>query len=233
MVNMEQSPVNNRLVPIAIVIAGGLIALAIYLGGGDSLPKEQEALPIETGTAKVFPVTDKDHIVGSRNAPVIVIEYSDTECPFCKVFHQTMRQIVSDYEGQVAWVYRHFPIAQLHSRAIKEAEATECAAELGGNQTFWQFTNKLFETTNSNNSLDPGQLPQIAESVGLDVSLFNDCLSSGKYTEFIEESVKEAVASGARGTPYSIIVNKNGETSVINGSEPISSVKGKIDLLLK
>src|SRR6185295_5043808 len=83
----------------------------------------------------VKPVAAEDHIRGDLAAPVKVIEFSDFECPFCKGFHATMKQVMADYEkdGKVAWVYRHFPIDELHSKARKEAQAAECAGELGGN----------------------------------------------------------------------------------------------------
>ena len=71
-----------------------------------------------------------------------------------------MQKIVADYKGQVAWVYRHFPIDSLHSRARKEAEATECANEFGGNTVFWQYLDKIFELTPSNDGLDPAELPK-------------------------------------------------------------------------
>ena len=144
-----------------------------------------------------------------------------------------MHEVVSTYGGKVAWVYRHFPISQLHDKASKEAEATECAAELGGNQVFWKYIDLVFETTSSNDSLDPAELPKIAQTVGLDVKAFNTCLSSDRYTEMVKKSVEEAVKAGARGTPYSVIVAKDGEKVVINGAEPIESVKIKIDALLK
>ncbi|MFZ2484973.1 MAG: thioredoxin domain-containing protein [Minisyncoccia bacterium] len=226
-----QDPQNKFLIPLAIVVAGGLVAGAIYFGGS-SQPTTNNGQPTTNAKVDIPTVTEKDHIVGSRTAPIIIIEYSDTECPFCKVFHNTMKEIVSTYDGKVAWVYRHFPIVSLHSKAPHEAEATECANELGGNQGFWNFTNKLFETTKSNNSLDASELPKIASAVGLDVAAFNDCLSSGRYTDFITKSVEDAIKAGARGTPYSVIL-KGKERIVINGAEPLASVKTKIDTLLK
>ena len=144
-----------------------------------------------------------------------------------------MKEVVRAYGDQVAWVYRHFPIAQLHARATKEAEATECANELGGNQVFWNYIDKVFETTRSNDSLDPAELPKIAKAVGLNETAFNTCLSSGKYSEFIKNSIAEGVKAGALGTPYSVIVARDGRQVVINGSEPIANVKAKIDGLLK
>ncbi|MEK7118005.1 MAG: thioredoxin domain-containing protein [Patescibacteria group bacterium] len=111
----------------------------------------------------------EDHVLGNTNADVLMVEYSDPECPFCKRFHETMHQVVDHYgkNGNVAWVYRHYPIDQLHSKARKEAEAMECASEQGGNDAFWKYADKLFEVTPSNNGLDAAQLPVIAAMVGL------------------------------------------------------------------
>lgn len=230
---MEQSPLNRHLVPLAIVLAGGFIAAAIYFGGGSTGQTTSKVENPSANKIDIATVTEKDHILGTRSADLVVVEYSDTECPFCKIFHPTMQQVVRDYQGRVSWVYRHFPIAQLHAKALKEAEATECATELGGNQAFWKYLDRLFEVTNSNDSLDPGELPKIATAVGLDTDAFNACLSSGRYAEFVNKSVEEAVKAGARGTPYSVIIAKNGEKVVINGAEPIESVKSKIEALLK
>lgn len=232
---MEQGPLNKHLVPLAIVVAGAFIALAIYFGGnGASNPQPIAGAddPTEV-TGDIAPVTGKDHVIGSVNADLVVIEYSDTECPYCKVFHETMHQVVDDYNGRVAWVYRHFPIAQLHSKAPHEAEATECANELGGNQAFWKYIDRVFEVTNSNDSLDPAELPKIASYVGLNEAAFNSCLSSGRYTEFVSKSVEDAIKAGARGTPYSVILTRGGQKMLINGAEPLASVKSKIDSLLK
>ncbi|MCI0542492.1 thioredoxin domain-containing protein [bacterium] len=107
--------------------------------------------------AEVVSVNPGEHILGNPNAEIFIIEYSDLECPFCKRFHETMKQAMEQYgkDGQVAWVYRHFPLDAIHNKARKEAEATECAGELGGNDMFWKYTNKLMEITPSNNQLDP------------------------------------------------------------------------------
>ena len=231
---MEPNQQNTFTIPLAIIVAGGLVAAAIYFGAGSSNPT-----PIANNTdtqavdINLVSVTEKDHIIGDRNAELVIIEYSDTECPFCKTFHKTMKEVVQNYDGKVAWVYRHFPIAQLHSKASKEAEATECAAELGGNQAFWKYLDKIFETTNSNNSLDPSELPKIATAIGLDGNAFNACLSSSRYAELVKKSVEEAIKAGALGTPYSVIVTRDGQKILINGAEPLTMIKAKIDGLLK
>ena len=233
---MEQNQQNSLLIPLAIIVAGGFVAVTIYFGAGTSGPSSPRAENLAQSPEvqiNLEPVTEKDHIVGNREAELVIVEYSDTECPFCKTFHNTMREIVQTYEGKVSWVYRHFPIAQLHSRAVKEAEATECAAELGGNQAFWKYLDKVFETTKSNDSLDPSELPKIATAIGLDTGKFNTCLSSGRHTELVKKGVEEAIKAGALGTPYSIIVTRDGKKVLINGAEPIAMVKDKIDSLLK
>ncbi len=119
----------------------------------------EAALSGGKGGAKIAldPVTEKDHISGNPGAELLIIEYSDPECPFCKKFHETMTQAMNEYgkSGKVAWVYRHFPLDSIHSRARREAEAIECAGELGGNDKFWAYLNKLMEITPSNNQLDP------------------------------------------------------------------------------
>lgn len=222
---------NKFLVPLAIVVAGAMVAGAIYFGGGNRPTTNDRQLTADE--IKVSAVTSEDHYYGSRDAKLVIVEYSDTECPFCKVFHNTMKEVINAYGNDVAWVYRHFPIPQLHVRAIKEAEATECAAELGGNTAFWSYLDRIFEVTNSNDSLDPAELPKIASYIGLDVSAFNTCLSSGKYEEKVTKQMEEAVKAGARGTPYSIIIAKDGTKTIINGAEPLLNVRQKIDSLLK
>lgn len=188
--------------------------------------------PTGTGEINIVPVDkDSDWIKGNKDAKISVIEFSDTECPFCQRFHATMQQVVADYGGKVNWVYRHFPLTSLHSKAPKEAEATECAGEQGGNEAFWAYTDRLFEITPANNGLLESQLPEIAQYVGLDVGKFQECLDSGKYAKKVQDHSQQAQAAGGRGTPYSVIVS--GDQKVpIPGALPVDSVKALIDPLL-
>lgn len=91
-------------------------------------------------------VTDQDHIRGSQDAKVTLVEYSDFDCPFCSRFHTTTQQILEEYDGQVRLVYRDFPIPQLHPNAPKVAEAAECIAAQNGEDAFWSFADAYFET---------------------------------------------------------------------------------------
>jgi protein-disulfide isomerase len=229
--------------PVALIIVGVLIAGAILIkspsGTVDTKKVANNPTPVaqqETGNLDAMtPVSSSDHIRGNPDAPVKIVEYSDTECPFCKRFHTTMKEVMDQYgkDGKVAWVYRHFPLDQLHSKARKEAVALECAGEQGGNDKFWEYTDRLYEVTPANNGLDLTELPKIAEYVGLDVQKFNTCLASTKYDKHIEDEVQNAQATGGNGTPWSIVVGKDGKKYPLSGAQPISAIKQLIDIAEK
>jgi len=235
----------NLAVPIAIVLAGVLIAGALYFTKGTSAPNGNNK-PV---TAPIIaPVTANDHILGDPNAPVIIVEYSDTECPFCKTFHNTLNQIMNEYgkDGKVAWVYRHFPLDSIHSKADKEAEAVECAWELGGETAFWKYLSRIFEVTPSNNKLDLALLPKIATEIGLDSKKFEECLDSGKYAGKVEDMYQSGLTAGVRGTPNSFIlarkddgsyepvriVTQDGESYSLGGAYPYATVVEAINAAL-
>lgn len=210
--------------PLGVVIAGALIGLGIYLGAYEIAhtnnaiglaPAPKTAVTNTVASPiKVASVTTADHIRGPLGAKVTVVEYTDLECPFCKQFHTTLRSVLSKFApGEVAWVYRSFPLA-MHDRAAKEAQAAECAAEQGGNAKFWAYVDRVFEITPGNNKLDPSELSKIASYIGLNLPAFETCLSSGKYQAKIDASIKEGTAAGAAGTPYSVLITKNGTTPV-------------------
>ncbi len=244
----QQKSAGPFSVPAAIIAAGVIIAIAIvYSNGGGMLGTKQPApstgaVPTtqeppagdEQGSAISFrPISDADHVLGNRNAPIKIIEYSDLECPFCKRFHPTLQQAVTEYQGKVAWVYRHFPLDSLHPKARKEAEASECADELGGNEKFWAYIDRLYEVTPSNNGLDPVELPKIAEYVGLNKAAFEQCLASGKHASTVESDVQDAITAGGRGTPYSVVVSQSGKTFPVSGALPLAQVKAVIDQALQ
>ena len=176
-------------------------------------------------------VSDKDWVKGDRKAKISIIEFSDTECPFCKRVHPTLQKLTDDYKGQVNWVYRHFPLTSLHSKAAKEAEATECAGELGGNTAFGKYLDRLFEVTPSNNGLDASELPKIASYVGINQSKFEECLNSGRYAQKVNDQAQQAQGAGGNGTPYSVIVS--GDQNIpVSGAVPYEQFKSVIDSLL-
>ncbi len=209
------------IVPVAIIIAGGLIAAAVYFSNGQPSTKAAvgtDLAALAKGTPSealaeitVAPVTSVDHLQGSKDAKVTIIEYSDTECPFCKRYHDTLEKIFAEYgaSNKVAWIYRHFPL-DMHKKAPKEAEALECANELGGNDAFWKYTDVIYTNTPSNDGLDHSKLYEFAATVGLDKAAFKTCLDSGKYADKIATAKAAGYDAGARGTPYTVFLVKTG-----------------------
>ncbi|HLP44059.1 MAG TPA: thioredoxin domain-containing protein [Candidatus Nanoarchaeia archaeon] len=207
---MEGSNKFTFTVPMAIVVAGVMIAGAIYLSNGNTrqTANVSNTQAIQTFDFTIAPVTEKDYIRGNPNASVVMIEYSDTECPFCKQYHSTVKNLINTLgkDGKFAWVYRNFPILQRHPKAQKEAEALLCAGKLGGQNAFWNYTDKIYEITPANDGLDPKQLPIIAKEVGLDVAAFNACVASGEMAPRVKAESEEASGNGGGGTPYSVLV---------------------------
>lgn len=198
---------------------------------GNAVGQPQPPAP----TAGPVPKVEKDeHIRGNANAKLALIEYSDLECPFCKSFHPTVQKVLDTYKNDVMWVYRHYPLG-FHANAQKEAEATECAAELGGNDAFWKYVDAIYERTTSNGigfALDA--LVPLAKEQGLNDQKFKECLDTGKYTKKITDQMNAGTAAGVSGTPGSFVLNvKTGESQIVSGAVPFEQVKTTIDAMLK
>lgn len=220
--------------PITIVVAGLLIAGAVFLVGTSRTPGTTGT----DGTIKAQAYDpSRDHILGNPNAPVKVIEYADLECPYCKTFHTTMHQVMDYYGegGQVAWVYRAFPLTSIHSKAPKEAEASECAAAQGGDAAFFAYLDKIYEITPSENNLDLAELPLVAGQLGLNVDAFNKCLNDGTYSAKVTASYNEAIIAGGQGTPYVLIMANDALVpgGNLSGSQPYDSMRAIIDAVLQ
>jgi protein-disulfide isomerase len=236
--------------PKAILIGAVIISISILMHGGiikvggltttrtptqaAQAPTVPQAPQPEPQAGPVEPLKADDHVRGDKNARILLVEYSDLECPFCKRFHPTAKQIVDEYKGQVAWVYRHFPLDQIHSKADKEAEAVECAKDQGGDDAFWKMTDKIFEVTPSNNGLNLDELPKLAGEIGLNSATLKSCLDSGKYTAHVEEDYQGGIKAGITGTPGNILLDiKTNKTKLIPGALPFEQFKIAIDGLLK
>jgi protein-disulfide isomerase len=216
---------------MTIVIAGSGYYLysdfkKTVMGGGQANQQPEPSYTLEA----VAPITNEDHIRGNPNAKVKIVEYSDTECPFCKRFHFTMTDLMKEYgnNGDVAWVYRHMPLPQLHQKAQKEAEATECAEELGGKDAFWKYLDRMMEITPSNDGLETKELTNIAKYVGLNATSFNECLNSGRMADKVNAQAKNGAETGGNGTPWSIVIGPNKKLP-LSGAMPIDTIKAMIE----
>ena len=218
------------------MLAGGLIAGAIVLVR-TPVASRSTAEPLRTPTVSpstvsvtVRPVdVARDHIRGKVDAPVTLVEYSDTECPFCKRFHVTMRQALKDYDGKIRWVYRHFPLDGLHAKARGEAVATECAAAQG---KFWEYLDRIFELTPSNDGLDPARLSDVATELGLDLPAFDACRKDPVMARRVQDDVEDAAKANGQGTPYTVILGPRGQVVPFSGAQPYENLRSVIDALI-
>jgi len=181
---------------------------------------------VNTNAAPLSPVkavTDEDYYRGNKDAQVILVEYSDLQCPYCQNFQSTAKQIMDKYGDQVKWVYRHFPLSG-HPDAQKLAEGAECAAEQGGNEAFWKYADKVFEEGTVTSGI-----PAVAKAIGLNEAAMKTCLDSGKYESAVTQEFNDGAASGVTGTPSTFIVSADGTTiSKIPGALPFAQVEPMI-----
>ena len=181
----------------------------------------------------VRPVSNTDHIYGDPKAAITLVEYSDFECPFCKRFHPTAKQLVDQSGGKVNWVYRHFPLEFHNPGAQKQAEASECAGKLGGNEAFWRYSELIYARTKSNGKGFPiSNLVPLAREIGLESDPFKQCLDSGEMTSKVKADYENGVSSGITGTPGNIILhNGSGDAVVMAGALPLLKLQEAVNAL--
>lgn len=235
---MEPTPQpTSPAIPLAIIAGFGLIALAIYFSGAGT--KTTTVTPIATTekapttVEKIRPVDETDYVRGNPNAPILIVEYSDYDCPFCKNFHETMNQVMDEYgvTGKVAWVYRQFPLKQLHPNAERISQAALCVCELGGNDAFWKFSDLIFEKRDLNEPTNVTLLPEYAQQVGVSESALKTCLESGTQAKAVADSLADGAKAGIRGTPHSFVIVGN-QIAPIEGAQSYLVVKQIIENLL-
>ncbi len=215
------------VVPVAILVGGVLVAVAVY---ATTRQRVQNTASGSGNPSAVLPITVSDHILGNPDAPVKIIEYADFECQYCAQFQQTLHRIINDYgpAGQVAWVFREFPLIEIHPSAMKDAEAAECVAQTAGNAAFWKFADILF----AHQPVDSAHIGQYAQEAGADPSAVASCIVSGSIDARITADRANAFAVGAGGAPYALIVVNGAPPLVVNGAYSYNYVKQQIDAAL-
>jgi len=158
-------------------------------------------------------VTADDHVRGLASAAVTVLEYGDYECPYCRGAARDVHMLLDNYPDTVRFVFRNFPVPQIHPHAIQAAEAAEAAASQG---MFWQMYELLLQTSSH---LDTDSLVNYAELLGLDVARFRSDLASDAYAARIEADVQEGIRNGVNATPKFYV---NGER--IDGKFPLEGL---------
>ncbi len=223
--------------PVSILLAAIIISGAIFytkgfgknnlgpaaanIGGGQPTQNAQVNLTLN----------NNDHVLGSNGAKVIVIEYSDFQCPFCRSYwSQSFSQLKKEYidTGKILFVYRHYPL-DFHPQSTISAKATECPNESG---KFWQMHDKLFSEQEKQGTgtiqFTAADIKKWASQIGLNSNSFGTCLDSDKYSQRIKDNTATGTQAGVSGTPTFFINNQK-----IVGAQPYSAFKSAIDSALK
>ena len=162
-------------------------------------------------------ITADDHVLGSADAPVTVLEYGDYECPYCRGAARDLHRMLDLYPGSIRFVFRNFPIQQLHPHAEQAAEAAEAAAAQG---KFWEMYDLLLRPSSG---LDMGSLLGYAQDIGLDVDQFEKEVKGGAYAAKIEHDLQEGVSNGVNATPKFYV-----DGNRINGKLPLEGLEDAI-----
>jgi protein-disulfide isomerase len=228
---------------LTIVGIGGLVTAAFFIGFTVHsalyppmyIPSPSTA-PAESSTAAT-PVTVTNisignaPLLGSAEAKVTVVEFSDFQCPFCaSFFSNTLSELKKEYidTGKIKFYYKHYPL-DFHQNAKVASVASECAKE---QSKFWEYHNTLlgnqtlWETTTGNDTVKTFE--GYAENLGLDSSRFKPCLDSMKYERTVDSDLQQGSIMGITGTP-SFFVGMEGKYTLIEGAQPFESFKRAID----
>lgn len=220
---------SSLAIPIAIVVAGVIVAGAVYL----SLAKPHSTTTHGDPTL-VRPVSASDHILGNPAAKVFIVEYSDFDCEYCQNFNDTLHAIIATEgaNGEVAWVYRHFPLTEIHPDAVALAKATECATQVGGTDAFWKLESAFYEKQ----PVAPGDIGAVAAAAGVGSDAFATCYASQSASapllEHIQADRQNALDIGATGTPYSLILVQGKAPIVVDGAYSYDDLKLLVDQAL-
>ncbi|HOC07392.1 MAG TPA: thioredoxin domain-containing protein [Candidatus Woesebacteria bacterium] len=185
---------------------------------------------------KIPELNAADHVLGAENADVIMISYLDFQCSFCQRWHPTLNSLIEKYGDQITFAYRHFTLGFTYSDKL--AQASECVAEYGGEEAFWNFSNTLYEKLidesiytleNGNPIITDDSILTIAANAGASPNEVQACLESGEKAAVVETMKQEAVSAGIGGTPATIIISKKGGRELIGGALPIEEVEAMLE----
>ncbi|MEW6748294.1 MAG: DsbA family protein [Candidatus Micrarchaeota archaeon] len=214
----------DRLTRAKMGVLFGVLSIAVFamalngcVSSGEQSPTDPASPGGPDGDARAFSGTDPfaalmddDHVKGDMNAPVTMVEFSDFECPFCgRYYEDTYKRINEEYiaTGKVRYAFRDYPLG-FHPYAQNAAEAAQCAGDQG---RYWEMHDKLFE---NQDALSVSDLRRYSAELGLDTSMFDQCLDSGKYSQEVQADKRAGDAAGVSGTP----------TFFINGKKLVGAV---------
>jgi protein-disulfide isomerase len=202
--------------------------------------QQQQAQPPPTMASADVPVGDAP-IKGDPDAPITIVEYSDYQCPFCaRYFQETLPQLLENYveTGQVRYVFKDFPLTQIHPQAPKAHEAARCARELGGDAAYWRMHDRLFAGQGewSGNAEHVAIFKGYAAELRLDQAAFDACLDGGRYAAAVQADLEEGLGFGVTGTPAFFITRARDGSArdgqALRGAQPYAAFEQVIEGLL-
>jgi protein-disulfide isomerase len=183
----------------------------------DSLRKKAE-VAVYLRPPKINVAYDPARVKGDPKAPITIVEFSDFQCPYCKRADDTLKEVLTKYNGKVRLAYRDFPLSQIHPNAENSAEAARCAGAQG---KFWEYHDALFA---DQSKLDKASLTDRAKKLGLDEKSFQSCLDTGKFRAQVHADEQDGEKAGVSGTPGFFI---NG--TMLSGAQPATEFEKIID----
>ena len=210
----------------AILIAGVVIAAAIVFVRVSPPAEVGAGGAAQTAELKVSKPSQNEHIIGRADARIVLIEYSDFQCQFCATIHPTLKRIVEESNGGVAWIMRSLPLTSIHPEAEPAANAAECIASELGNDAFWKFAEVLFA---NQKELSSTFYTNTAIQLGANPLTFSACSSERRHQQVVDRESLEAQKLGATGTPFVVVLNtKTGASATIPGALPYAQAMAVI-----
>lgn len=218
--------------PVAIILAAFILAGSHVVYG---FVINNSGAKVESSLFTGKPIDLVDYVEGNSNSKVFIVEYSDPECPYCVTLHPTLKQIRTDYADKVAFVYRHFPLTQIHPNAFNESKAIACAGTLNGAQGFYAYIDALYgyKLSNKTTELPTTGIEDIAKNGGLDPATFAACMKSEDTSLAIDTSVNDGVQAGVQGTPSSFVLVKTKKgfevVAMLDGARPYEYIQAAVE----
>lgn len=196
----------------AILLGAIFISVAI-LAHGFIKPKSTvgSLAYLDSFIAKA-PGTDA-FVEGKKDNKVYFVEYSDSECPYCTAFHKTTKEVREKYAGKITFIYRHFPLTQIHPEALPEAIKMNCVGKLKGEKGYYDFMTKLFDfkAEKQVSKLPEEYITSYLKTAGIAQENFTKCIQDPAVTAEVQASIQDGVQAGVSGTPTSFIIVKDGD----------------------
>ncbi|USN87839.1 MAG: thioredoxin domain-containing protein [Candidatus Nomurabacteria bacterium] len=227
---------NYTYIAVAIFLGFAMIAGAILYKLPSPSTNTQQLANHNSPTANLVNLTKDDivraedrHYYGSPEAKITIVEFSDFECPFCSRLHPTLKRIVDESAGDIAWEYRHLPLPN-HPNSFADAVASECVSKQLGNDAFWSYATTLF----NNQSVHSADFRlKEALALGVDEVAFEQCITDQSISELVQSDLSVATKAGGSGTPYSLVIDSTGKVTPVSGAVPYESWKKLLSALDK